>query len=113
MRINGSKYMTMKNGLKACLEYHGVKYVRRTFAGMTVCSMLWDCWHTVSDNLRYDDKHPMFRDEVRGRFIPDQPNFDVYSDGIHDSHISTALLKIAREIGLVEDGVKMSDLLPG
>jgi len=95
MKIQGQKYEFMKSAVKAVVEAVGPDHVRAALALKKV-SPAWEIWNRASDDLRYDDTHPVFK--VRQRVVPYNPTFNVYSDDTHDGHIQTALFHILKEL---------------
>jgi hypothetical protein len=102
MKINGTKYDTMFHGMQAVVKHLGGPVaVKATFEALTERRMLWDLWHTVDKDLRYDDAHPNFQSGGWIRVIPQNPTFDVFSDGVNDAHIETTLRRIGQELGII------------
>ena len=98
MKITGSKYETMA-AVKAVVEYAGgPAKVKAAYAALTEKRLIWDLWHAASANILYDDAHPRFALGMCTRVYPHDPNFDLWSDGVADAHIETALYKIWREL---------------
>ncbi len=101
MRIKAQQYDTMRVALKAVVDHAGgAEAVRKQYATKTMGRLLWDLWHVAEDNLRYDDTHPGFANGHWPRVFPHNPSFDLYANGVNDSHIETALRKIGKELGL-------------
>jgi hypothetical protein len=99
MKITGSKFATMAAAVKAVVEYAGgPRAIMAAYDRYTEKRLIWDLWHAASHNILYDDAHPQFALGYCTRVYPHVPNFDIYSDGVYDSHIETALFKIWREI---------------
>jgi hypothetical protein len=112
MKINGRKYDTMKRAMTALVESMGgaiaVKelYVVKLLATgidehRKQTRMVWDLWSTAERSLLYDDTHPGF---VKGhwvRVVQHLPGWSVYTDGVNDVHIETALRKIGAELGIL------------
>ena len=119
MRIQGTKYATMKNAMRAVVEHHGPDRINEIYSplskteklrsvgvGRTVAEvslvnrMLWDLWDQANHNLRYDDMHPCFQNGLWTRICPQNATFDIYSNDDNDEHIKTALRSIGRELGI-------------
>jgi hypothetical protein len=103
MKIVAAKYAKMLAGMRAVVDHLGGPAVvndKAHTSGFSETRSLWDLWHIVSDNLKYDDSHPWFISGRWTRLIPQDATFDVYSDGANDSHIETALKRIAKELRL-------------
>lgn len=102
MKINQHDYVIMFHAVKAVVENAGgPQPIKDRYADKTVRRMLWDVWHAADNNLRYDDTHPGFAKGLWPRVHPQYPGFDLYANGLNDSHIETALHKIGKELGLV------------
>ncbi len=99
MKITGSKYDTMAAAVKAVVEYAGgPAKIKAAYAALTEKRLIWDLWHAASANILYDDAHPKFALGMCSRVYPHNPNFDLWSEGVNDAHIETALYKIWREL---------------
>lgn len=67
----------------------------------TSTAVLWRLLHEVNAQRSYDDSHPRWTQIPR--WLPLSPNQDhsylnvLYRSGLNDSHIETALKKIAQE----------------
>jgi hypothetical protein len=99
----------MRAAMKAVVEQLGgvegwnSSRLQRRNIGHTDTRILWDTWHRASNNLMYDDKHPMFAPGRIVRCIPHDPEFNMnalYAPGVNDSHIESAIFAIAEELGL-------------
>jgi predicted 2-oxoglutarate/Fe(II)-dependent dioxygenase YbiX len=105
MKIQGQTYDTMHAAMKAAVEHLGgpakVQGLRAQNT-WTEGRLLWHVWEIANRSLRYDDAHPAFASGTWTRVCPQQPGFDLYSDDtIYDSHIESALRKIAKDIRLI------------
>jgi hypothetical protein len=102
MKITGPKYDLMAAAIRGFVEaFGGVANVQRSCAKMNNRQFLWWVWNYASDSLLYDDSHPLFSRSGRTRVHPHVPGFDVYADGVNDSHIETALKSIFSDVGLI------------
>lgn len=115
MKIQGAKYETMRNAMIAVVDYYGGREWLEAVLKLENIRLLvlWRLWNIASDNLRYDDKHLLYRDRDRDRILPQYPGFDVYSDGVNDIHIETArsyeLSK--RKLASMSSSIKPTDVL--
>ncbi len=99
MKITGSKYEIMKAAVTAVVEKAGgPAAVKCAYADLTEKRLVWDLWHAASSNILYNDRHPKFALGMCTRVYPHIPSFDLWSDGVNDAHIETALYKIWREL---------------
>jgi hypothetical protein len=112
MKVQGQKFETMKAAMRAVLENHPPKKVRQSYSGMTCRRMVWDAWRPAHNNLQYSDEHPFFQNGTWTRVYPHFPEFDMYSEDTHDTHIETALKRIALELGLMMPGETMETKVP-
>ena len=99
MKIKGDKYATMLAAMRAVVDYLGGPATIKQ-GGLGQMALLWTLWNIASDNLRYDDTHPWFKNGKWKRVIPQNASFDMYSDDDNDRTIETALKAIGRELGL-------------
>jgi hypothetical protein len=107
MRIQPRKYAIMRDGIKAVIDHYGgldafkaamqARYPKINVNSVT--AYLWAAFTIAADNMRYDDNHPFFQNGTWTRILPHNPNFDMYSDGDNDTHLTTALKAIGKEIG--------------
>ena len=63
--------------------------------------MIWDLWARAERSLLYDDNHPGFAQGHWVRVVPQEPGWNIYTDGVNDVHIETALRRIANNLGLM------------
>jgi hypothetical protein len=114
MKVKGQKYNTMLAAMRAIIEHYGLKVIRNRYAGsgLTCRRMVWDVWRPAHNNLQYDDTHPFFANGTWTRITPHVAGFDMYSEDTHDTHIETALKRIALELGLMKQGETMETKVP-
>ena len=79
MKIQGDLYNHMKAAVASIVEANGVDKIKQVYADHSQQRMLWDLWHAGNRSIVIDP----------------------YKAGMNDSHIETALKKIAKELGLV------------
>ena len=102
MKIKGAKYDTMATSVKAVVEARGGATVLKKLAGTVKDTViLWGLWEMANRSLRYDDNHPGFANGHWERYVPQNQQFDVYSDDTNDSHIETAMRKICKDLGVI------------
>lgn len=101
MKIQPAKYNVMLAAMRAVVEHFGLEKVKANFAGKSDAWIVWGIWRVAHNNLQYDDKHPFFMDGTWTRIHPHDPTFRLYEEGLHDSHIETALKRICRELGVL------------
>lgn len=103
MKIAGIKFARMKGAVKAVVDNIGPSAVmkKRTANQWSESRLLWELWNAAQNNLIYNDGHPCFANCHWTRVYPHCEGFNVYSDGINDAHIETALRKIAKELGII------------
>ena len=111
MKINGKKYETMKGAIKSLVEHMGGAESVKAFYARTlpaelaeqrkITRMVWDLWTTAERSILYHDDHPGFAQGHWMRVCPQVPGFSVYTDGVNDVHIETAIRKIGAELGIL------------
>jgi len=99
MKIKGAKYEVMKSAMLAIIERYGRKAIAKHFEGRSDTWVFWALWSQASFDLRNSDTHPAFG-KGRVRTVPHNADFNIYSDGVNDNHIETALKKICNEAGI-------------
>lgn len=104
MRMTAKTYEIVRAAIRAVVEnYGGPTAVRKAYANLSTERMLWDTWNLASFDLRNDDDHPFYTSGKHKRVCAYVPGFDVYREGLNDTHIATALRKIGRELELIAD----------
>jgi hypothetical protein len=102
MRVKAAKYQVILAAMRAIIEHVGKERIWQSYLRESDERMVWDCWHKIHYDLLYADTHPAYQPpHNRTRVLPQNTNFDMYSDGDNDRHIGTALMKAARELGLL------------
>lgn len=114
MKIPETTYNTLLGAIGAIVDHKGGAIViRRSFTirGLSVSHsqavpsselrMLWDLYHIATRNIMYDDTHPLYQNGTWVRIYPYQPNWNIYSLGINDTHIETALRRIGKKLELL------------
>ena len=109
MRIKGTRYQELKEGVRAILDHHGLDQLEEHYkkANYSVTSMMWELLNQVLYDFENDDSHPAYAKCGRTRIVPYKGReWNLYADGVNDSHIETALKKIGKELGLIPTGVE-------
>jgi hypothetical protein len=101
MKIQGEKYRIMAESLAAVIKSRGgPEKIRSLFPGEIPFAGYWALWNLAENQIKIPDSHLAFQRGIWKRIYPYQPGFDVYSEGVNDSHIQTAITKICKEQGL-------------
>ncbi len=103
-KIAGQHFRLMKEAFTAVVNAHGgVERLRTEYfsANLTEKRLIWDVWRIAHNNLQYDDEHPFFKNGRWKRIYPYHSTFKMYPSGVNDSHIETALKRIAKDLGLI------------
>jgi hypothetical protein len=96
MKMPDPLYAQLRDDIHTVCEARGIALTSKTTE-----SLLWNLFHVVMKNRLFDDSHPGFAGGLWERYMPkievhwlDQ----FYKDAdLNDSHILTALRKIARD----------------
>ena len=101
----------MRRAIKALVESMGGSVKVKEFYAKTLPAeigehrqqtrMVWDLWATAERSLLYDDTHPAFVGGHWLRVVQHLPGWNIYTDGVNDVHIETALRRIAADLGLM------------
>lgn len=108
MKIKGARYEELKEGVRAILAHHGLDQLKQHYkeANYPESSMMWELLNQALYDFENDDTHPAYRKGGRTRIVPCKAReWNLYADGVNDSHIETALRKIGKELGLIPTGV--------
>lgn len=100
MKIQSDLFAAMESSVKAVVEHGGGVPKLRDWmqsSGLSVTAAMWRLWSIALHDLQYDDSHPSYTQ--RQRIVPHRPGFNIYSSGINDDHIATALRRIMRSMG--------------
>lgn len=103
MRVKLKKYEKMKAVIKTVVDHYYAWVKQEAAKEKKPSQLMWALFFLAADDMRYDDCHPRY--QQRDRIIPHTPEFDMYSDGDNDDHLTTALLKIGRELGITRVSV--------
>lgn len=102
MKMDRAKYETIKKAIAAV-----VQRISRNEALLGIISnnprpmgVMWQLFEYASHNIQYDDNHPGFATGQWPRVYPTVPGFNLYSGGLNDDHIDTALKSISKELDL-------------
>ncbi len=102
MRITGKKFDIILNAMHAVVDHFGgSKAIKEKYFGYTQNRMLWNLWSICQRNLAYDDTHPGFAQGHWDRILPQNIDFDMYSDNDNDEHFITALRVVGKRIGII------------
>jgi meiotically up-regulated gene 157 (Mug157) protein len=102
MKMDNEKYDEIKAGIAQIVDFHGKKQVQTVYADYPLTRMMFDLFNMLWFDKEYDDTHPAYVNG-RKRVLPQtNPSWlnDLYKSGLNDSHIETALKKIAKELDL-------------
>lgn len=108
MKMNPTLYTEIKEGIRQVTDHFGPQNVKDAIVQRSLTAVMWSLLNSVMHDWMYDDTHPAY---VKGRvrILPHKDRmWSIYDNngerhnrnGIHDSHIETALTKIAKELGL-------------
>jgi len=103
MKIPETTYNVLLEAISAIVDHEGGAIaVKRSFSmdGLSELRMMWYLYHIATRNIMYDDTHPLYKNGSWIRAYPYQPNWNIYSLGVNDDHIDTALRKICRDLDL-------------
>lgn len=96
MKIKGEMYVRMRECMSNLLDYPGFRESIEKQGPKLSPSVLWDWWHIASFDLFHTDEHPTY--QKRDRLTPYWGSFNTLMGEYKDSHIATALRKIATEL---------------
>lgn len=103
MKMSPERYAELKEGIRQMVDHHGKAPTEAEFKGKTLTRMMWAIFHAVLFDWQYEDTHPAYA-AGKVRVLPHKDhnylNGKLYGEGLNDSHIETALKKIAKELGL-------------
>ncbi len=109
MKMSKERYTEIKDGIQKIIDAHKEASLPFTvftsrYKGLTLRRMMHDLLYVVTYDWMYDDNHPSYK-AGRRRFSPHKPQpggktWDLYAGGLNDDHITTALMKIAKELNL-------------
>lgn len=105
MKITAEKYAEIRDGIKTIVDGVGLETIKMHYAGKTVGRIMWDLFSALWFDKQFDDNHPSYVQGVKRRILPQtDPNWlnNLYNSGINDSHIETALKKVAKELNITE-----------
>lgn len=101
MKMSPQRYNELKEGIRQVVDHFGPQKIKEQYE-LAPKRMIWDLLRILIRNWGYDDTHPAFAEGVWKRIIPykgiDYSTY--YNEGLNDSHLTTALNKIVRELGL-------------
>lgn len=101
MKMSPSTYEEIKTGIRAVVNFLGQDNVRAARDDTSTQSMMWQLFILAEFDYRNDDSHPAYV-KGRARVVPFKAfNWSPYNEGLKDSHIETALMKIGRELDLI------------
>jgi hypothetical protein len=86
MKIKDEKYNIMKLAVKDQVDSFGKAIVTIKYAENPT-KLIWAIWNKAYTTIRCNTGKEYYKEY-----------FDVYSDGVNDSHIETAMKKIFKEI---------------
>ncbi len=100
MKMSKERYEELKEGIRQVVDHHGKEKFNEKFKEATLTSKMWYLLTVVNDDSRNTDQHPSYKNG-RVRILPYKDyKWSIYEGGLNDEHITTALKKIAKELGL-------------
>ncbi len=102
MKMSPEKYAEIKEGIRQIVDHHGKAKIQDGFKGKSITAMMFALFAALWFDLQYEDTHPAYV-AGRVRILPHKDHGwlnNLYNSGLNDSHIETALKKIAKELGL-------------
>ena len=103
MKIAKERYEIIKDGIIRVLDYYGVDKLKKEYEDKSDTRFVFDLMWKVWSNLYCPDTHPYFVHGKWDRIIPCE-NMNIFVEGdthYTSDHMTTALRKIGRELGLV------------
>lgn len=99
-KITWEKFKQIEGAMTAIVNHLGKEALVEQYKGRARERMLWDVFHAAHNQLQFDDEHPHFESGVWPRLYPYCPGFYLYSEGVNDDHVWTAVNKIGKSLGL-------------
>jgi len=96
VKIQPNYYAEIKRDIKKVIDTLGLS--RADFSSATNTAIGWRLFNIVNYDWQYDDNHPAFASGYRVRICQYRPDWKMYSDGLNDTHYTTALNKIVKEV---------------
>ena len=98
MKMSKPLYNRLKSDCMAVIAHHSLP-----LNAIDTGAKAWQVFHAVSFDRSYNDEHPAFAKRVKTRILPctldagsDRRFIDLFyrDEGLHDTHIKTALKRI-------------------
>lgn len=97
MKITGTQYSIIKDGMAKVIAYVGHEAVqKRLDSGISLELAMWDLFWAVYFDIKFDDTHPTYL-KGRVRIVNHDATYDKYANGANDNHWNSALKKMMRE----------------
>lgn len=113
IKMSDEKYQDMANGILKVIEKNGKEKIGEAYKEKPI-RVIWEVFHEWHFQKKNDDNHPSFKQQPDRRVVEYTPGYDVYSGGLNDSHIQSALKSIFNQIYIdkMEKGSTVGNILP-
>lgn len=121
MKMSADRFRLLRDTMQRVYDQRNQAAYDAFYANLSTMRKLWDLLYESIFDLQYDDSHPYYcsptygtgnvgkcgilnalnlitEDRKRKRVSPHVPKFDIYDGGLNDSHLATALKRIAQDL---------------